>query len=69
MDWLAYFILIVFPSFYIGVVIPKMGGWGAIGNGCGYAEGFKYGALAHMALVALVGMVAGVGWAAVTVFQ
>ena len=69
MDLLAVFILIVFAAFYVGAVVPTMGGWSPSGNGLGYAEGFKYGVLVHLVLAALIVIVATVAWAAVTVFQ
>ena len=69
MDLLAVFILIVSSVFYVGAVVPTMGGWSPNGNGLGYAEGFKYGVLVHLVLAALIVIVATVAWAAVTVFQ
>ena len=69
MDLLAVSILIVSSVFYVGAVVPTMGGWSPGGNGLGYAEGFKYGVLVHLALAALIVIVATVAWAAVTVFK
>ena len=69
MDLLAVSILIVSSVFYVGAVVPTMGGWSPNGNGLGYAEGFKYGVLVHLALAALIVIVATVAWAAATVFQ
>ena len=69
MDLLAVFILIVSSVFYVGAVVPTMGGWSPNDNGLGYAEGFKYGVLVHLVLAALIVIVATVAWAAATVFQ
>ena len=69
MELLAVFILIVFSVFYVCAVVPTMGGWSHNGNGLGYDEGFKYGVLVHIALAALIVIVAIAAWAAVTVFK